>query len=98
MGLKPPEEALLEILDEVKAAHWFWDTETLIRAQHKGYKVKEIPIEWRETGRTKVKLMNDSISMGSQILKLWWELRKEPSVQALPENSRTRHVTIVGGC
>jgi len=71
--------ALLEILDDVKATHWFWDTETLIRAQRRGYRVKEIPIEWTETGRTKVRLMEDSVSMGSQILKLWWELRRKPN-------------------
>jgi len=71
-------EALLEILDDVKATHWFWDTETLIRAQRRGYEVKEIPIEWAETGRTKVRLIEDSLSMGSQILKLWWELRRKP--------------------
>jgi glycosyltransferase involved in cell wall biosynthesis len=91
-------EALLKVLDEVKATHWFWDTETLVRAQHRGYRVKEIPIEWRESGRTKVKLMNDSFSMGRQILRLWWELRKEPAVKALPENSKTRHVTIARSC
>jgi glycosyltransferase involved in cell wall biosynthesis len=71
-------EALLEILDEVKATHWFWDTETLIRAQRRGYRVKEIPIEWTETGRTKVRLVEDSVSMGSQILKLAWELKRKP--------------------
>jgi glycosyltransferase involved in cell wall biosynthesis len=70
-------EPLLEILDEVKATHWFWDTETLVRAQRRGYRVEEIPIEWTETNRTKVRLMEDSVSMGSQILKLWWELRKK---------------------
>lgn len=74
------KNALLEILDEVKATHWFWDTETLVRAQRRGYRVKEIPIEWTETGRTKVRLMEDSVSMGSQILKLWWELRKKPDL------------------
>ena len=72
-------DALLEILDDVKATHWFWDTETLIRAQRRGYRVKEIPIEWTEAGRTKVKLVEDSVSMGSQTLKLWWELRKKPN-------------------
>jgi len=71
-------EALLEILYDVKATHWFWDTETLIRAQRRGYRVKEIPIEWTETGRTKVRLMEDSFSMGSQILKLSWELWRKP--------------------
>ena len=72
-------EALLTILDDVKANHWFWDTEMLVRASRKGYRVKEIPVEWTQKGRTKVKLMKDSFEMGSQILKLWWEIRKQPT-------------------
>jgi glycosyltransferase AglD len=27
---------------------WFWDAELLIRAQRKGYSIKEIPINWKE--------------------------------------------------
>jgi len=42
-------EVLLPLLDEVTANHWFWDTETLVRAQRKGFKVKEIPVEWAST-------------------------------------------------
>jgi glycosyltransferase involved in cell wall biosynthesis len=68
-------EALVKILAEVKATHWFWDTELLVRAQRRGYKVKEIPVEWIHKGGTKVKLVKDTIQMGGQVLNLWWELR-----------------------
>jgi len=27
---------------------WFWDAEILIRAQQKGYKIKQIPVRWIE--------------------------------------------------
>jgi len=67
--------ALLEILDEVKATHWFWDTELLVRASRRGYRVKEIPVEWTHKGRTKVRLVKDTVQMGSQVLNLWWQLR-----------------------
>lgn len=69
-------EALLELLNDVNATHWFWDTEMLVRASRRGYRIKEIPIEWTHKGRTKVNLVKDSVAMGSQMLKLWWELRK----------------------
>jgi glycosyltransferase involved in cell wall biosynthesis len=69
-------EALLELLDDVNATHWFWDTEMLVRASRRGYRIKEIPIHWTHKGRTKVNLVKDSVAMGSQVLKLWWELRK----------------------
>jgi len=67
-------EMLLPLLDEVTANHWFWDTETLVRAQRKGFKVKEIPVEWASTRETKVKLFKDSLDMGWQVLVLWAHL------------------------
>jgi len=67
-------ESLLQVLDEVTANHWFWDTETLVRASQRGYGIKEIPVEWRHKGETKVNLLKDTITMGTQVLKLWWKL------------------------
>ena len=65
---------LLSLLDEVDAKHWFWDTEVLVRAQRKGYKVKEFPVEWGSTRETKVKLFHDSFDMGLKIFVLWLHL------------------------
>jgi glycosyltransferase involved in cell wall biosynthesis len=67
-------EMILPLIDEVNANHWFWDTEVLVRAQRKGYKVKEFPVEWKSTRETKVKLFHDSFDMGLQILILWLHL------------------------
>jgi glycosyltransferase involved in cell wall biosynthesis len=67
-------EILLSLLDEVEANHWFWDTETIVRAQRKGYRVKEIPVEWKSTRETKVKLFRDSFDMAKQVLALWRRL------------------------
>ena len=65
-------DALFSILDEVEDNHWFWDTELLVKAQWRGFKVKEIPVHWEErSGGTKVKLLKDSISMLSNVLKMW---------------------------
>jgi len=69
-------EPLLEVLGEVNATHWFWDTEILVRASRRGYRVKEIPVEWTHKGGTKVRLIKDTVAMGSQVLNLWRELRK----------------------
>jgi glycosyltransferase AglD len=74
-GFKSFQRAIvLPLLDEVEANHWFWDTEIIVRAEHKGYKVKEIPVEWRSTRETKVKLFKDSFDMGWQVLVLWKHL------------------------
>lgn len=68
------KEALFELLDEVENDHWFWDTEVLVRAQHKGYRVIEFPVCWRHGGSSKVNLAKDVRGMGSEIFRLWREL------------------------
>ncbi|MGQ9624386.1 MAG: dolichyl-phosphate beta-glucosyltransferase [Candidatus Bathycorpusculaceae bacterium] len=70
-------KTFLPILEETKATHWFWDTEILIRASRKGYKIKEIPVEWKSGKDTKVHLLKDSLIMGWQALKFWWEFKRE---------------------
>jgi len=68
-------EPLLQLLDEVGATHWFWDTEILVRARRRGYRIKEIPVSWMGGRETKVKLLEDSLDMGWQIISLWWRLK-----------------------
>jgi glycosyltransferase involved in cell wall biosynthesis len=70
-------EALMQLLDEVTARHWFWDTELLVRAFRRGYTIKEVPVEWKSGRGTKVKLLKDSFSMGWQVMKLWWQLKRQ---------------------
>lgn len=70
-------EPTLQLIDEVDARHWFWDTEILVRAARKGYKIKEIPVEWKSGRKTKVNLFKDSYKMGKQVLSLWWKFKKE---------------------
>ena len=70
-------EQLIQILDEVRANHWFWDTEVLVRAHRRGYKIKEIPVSWTGGQETKVRLFKDSLNMGWQIFSLWWHLKVE---------------------
>jgi glycosyltransferase involved in cell wall biosynthesis len=69
------KEAVLPLLGEVEATHWFWDTEILVRAQRHGFKVKEIPVEWTSGVGTKVNLAKDSWSMFWQVTNLWWKLK-----------------------
>ena len=68
-------ESLMQLLDEVEANHWFWDTELLVRAHRKGYRIKEIPVLWKSGAETKVRLLHDSLTMGRQIFSLWWQLK-----------------------
>jgi glycosyltransferase involved in cell wall biosynthesis len=69
-------EPLMQLLGEVGANHWFWDTEILVRAHRRGYKIKEFPVLWKGGRETKVRLLQDSLNMGWQIFSLWWHLKQ----------------------
>jgi glycosyltransferase AglD len=68
-------DPLMQLLDEVQATHWFWDTEVMVRAYRHGFKIKEIPVEWKSGRGTKVNIFKDSWNMFWQIMGLWWTLK-----------------------
>ncbi|RBI63719.1 glycosyl transferase [halophilic archaeon] len=72
--------ALFDLLENVEDEHWFWDTEVLVRAQRRGYRVKEFAVDWTPKGDTKVDLVRDVFGMGSQILRCWWEFAVQPRI------------------
>jgi len=82
-------EALFALLPAVGDDHWFWDTEVLVKAQRRGYEVKEFPVEWEPKGDTAVDLVRDVLGMGSQVLRTFWELSVSPRI--------TRRGTLAGG-
>ena len=64
---------IMNILPSIRDGHWFWDTELLVRCQRQGYKVLEFPVRWR-AGKGSTVRAKDIFSMGSSILRLWWQL------------------------
>ena len=71
-------ESFESLHGEVADKHWFWDTEMLVRAQRRGFRVKEFAVEWTPKGDSKVDLVRDVFGMGSQILRCFWEFRVSP--------------------
>jgi glycosyltransferase AglD len=67
------KERILPLLQHIRADHWFWDTEMLVRAQRKGYTVTEFAVRWRAGKGTTVRA-KDVFEMGSSILFLWWQI------------------------
>jgi len=82
-------EAFERLRDDVEDDHWFWDTELLVRAQRAELTVAEFPVDWEPKGDTKVDLVRDVFGMGSQILRLWWQLSVSPRI--------TRRVSVGAG-
>ncbi|SEH38534.1 hypothetical protein SAMN05192561_101382 [Halopenitus malekzadehii] len=73
-------DAFRALIDDVEDDHWFWDTELLVRAQRSGLAVTEFPVNWEPKGDTKVDLVRDVFGMGSQLLRLWWQLSVQPRI------------------
>lgn len=69
---------LVSVLPTIKANHWFWDTELLVRAQKMGFKVDEIPISWTEmpVGST-FRLGRDIGHFAWEMIVLWKDLHRE---------------------
>jgi len=77
-GFKAFRRDIFENLaSEVKSDHLFWDSEFLVKAQNHGYRVKEIPVRWKDREESKVSL-RDHFSMGQQLLQTFGELKIKP--------------------
>lgn len=63
-------EVIEDVLDDVRAAHWFWDTELLILAADRGYAIREFPVTWEKQDDTAVDLKTDIPVMAKNILAL----------------------------
>jgi hypothetical protein len=63
-------EAAQALLPLVQDGEWFFDTELLILAQQRGYKMKEVPVKWVEDPDTRVKFPDDIIKMVSKLVRL----------------------------
>lgn len=67
-------EVAREVLPKVKDTGWSFDTEFLLRAEKRGYRIKEIPVKWQEDTESKVRIPGTIVKMLRVLLKLRWEL------------------------
>jgi glycosyltransferase involved in cell wall biosynthesis len=63
-------EAAQALLPLVQDGEWFWDTELLILAEQRKYRLKEVPVRWVEDPDSRVKFPDDIIKMVSRLVKL----------------------------
>jgi glycosyltransferase involved in cell wall biosynthesis len=67
---------LLSCLPLVRDRGWFFDTELLLIAERKGFRIKEIPIIWNAGKESKVRLPSSSFHMTLAALKLRASIRR----------------------
>ena len=64
-------EVVRSVLPEMKDKKWVWDTEFLVRAQKKGYRVKEIPVHTVSVRQSKVKFVSAVLQSLNAVLSLY---------------------------
>jgi len=69
-GFKAFSRKGIELIKTVRSDGFFFDTELLVMAKNKNYKIKEIPIHWSEKKSSQVNILKDSFKMILDILKL----------------------------
>jgi dolichyl-phosphate beta-glucosyltransferase len=65
-------EAALAICQRMAAERFGFDVEMLYLARRLGYRVREVPVVWRNSPQTRVRMWRDSIAMGSDLLRIRW--------------------------
>lgn len=51
---------------------WFFDSELLLLAEHRGYKIKEVPVEWIEDLDSRVKIVRTAWEDIKGLLRVRW--------------------------
>ena len=64
------KQAAQTIVPCIKNNHWFFDTELLVIACKRGYKVVETPVTWVEDKDTRVKIFKTVLEDLSGLLRL----------------------------
>jgi glycosyltransferase involved in cell wall biosynthesis len=86
------KEALLNLCHHINNNAYVFDSELVVKARLLGYRVKEVPINWRHMAGSKISPLNQIISMGKDLISLWYntyahrsELRRTTEGQKDPE-------------
>jgi len=65
-------EAALAICQRMAVERFGFDVEMLYLARRLGYRVREVPVVWRNSPQTRVRMGRDSVSMLGDLLRIRW--------------------------
>ena len=78
-----------DIVPEVADESWFFDTELLVRAERRGYRIRDLAVEWREDDDSRVKLIRTAWDDLKGIARLRLEFWRKA---LLPDRNRATPV------
>lgn len=65
-------EFVKQVCPRLRIDGWAFDVELLMAAQMGGYRIKEVPVRWRNDENTRVNAVVDSTKMFLELLKIRW--------------------------
>jgi dolichyl-phosphate beta-glucosyltransferase len=65
-------EAALAICQHMTTERFGFDVEMLYLARRWGYRVREVPVVWRNSPQSRVRVWRDSMSMLNELLRIRW--------------------------
>jgi glycosyltransferase involved in cell wall biosynthesis len=66
-----------DVMPEVRDQAWFFDTELLVLAEKRGYRLKDLPVEWIEDDDSRVKIVSTAWEDLKGVARLRWKLWRE---------------------
>ncbi|MBZ5495949.1 MAG: glycosyltransferase family 2 protein [Acidobacteriia bacterium] len=77
-GFKAVTRRIVEdLVPQVKDQSWFFDTELLVLAERRGYRIKEIPVTWIEDDDSRVRIVPTAWEDMKGVFRLRWLFVKE---------------------
>lgn len=64
-------EVARELVEEQRLSGFAFDVELLLLARKRGYRIAQVPVRWRNSPSSRVRLVADSTRMFFSILRLW---------------------------
>ena len=84
---------ILQVLDETQDTRWFWDTELMVRAHRRGYRIEEIPCLFarRFDKPSTVRLVPDALEYFRKLWRLKKEIKEEDKSKAKKGSATPRY-------
>jgi dolichyl-phosphate beta-glucosyltransferase len=64
------------LLAQCRSDRWVWDVEVIALALRHGFRVKALPVTWRQGSHTSVRPLRDSLISLFELMKLWGRLSR----------------------
>jgi glycosyltransferase involved in cell wall biosynthesis len=81
-------EAVAKLVPEVADQAWFFDTELLVLAERRGFRVADIAVEWIEDQDSRVKIVKTAWDDIKGVMRLRWKFWREAfSFSAAPQRA-----------